>query len=43
MSKSQEEFDIVLEKLNSSKTEEEILDTLVKMVKGFNIYLSHKV
>lgn len=37
MSKSQEEFDIVLEKLNSSKTEEEILDTLVKIVKGFNI------
>lgn len=37
MSKSKEEFDIVLEKLSSSKTEEEILDILVKIVKGFNI------
>ena len=37
MSKSQEEFDLVLEKLNSHKTEEEILDTLVKIVKGFSV------
>ena len=37
MSKSQEDFDLVLDKLKSAKTEEEILDHLVKMVKGFNI------
>jgi hypothetical protein len=37
MSKSQEDFDLVLDKLKSAKTEEEIIDHLVKMVKGFNI------
>ena len=36
MSKSQEDFDLVLDKLKSAKTEEEILDHLVKIVKGFS-------
>ena len=36
MSKSKEDFDLVLDKLKSAKTEEEILDHLVKIVKGFS-------
>jgi len=37
MSKSQDEFNLALEILNNSKTEELILDNLTKIIKGFDV------
>ena len=39
MSKSREEFELAIDNLKSSKTEDEILSHLTFMVKGFNISL----
>ena len=39
MSKSREEFELAIDNLKSSKTEDEILSHLTFIVKGFNISL----